>query len=622
MLARFHTWFDALLPPLPLVATTHQRERHRKSRVLAIVSVVDLVLVIIPVVSYAVAGPWIGEVLLWLGILLSAGILWLNRRGHYEIAALAYLLLLFVAVLGFTVLVHPQGVGALWVIFLALPTFVSGLFLNAWVPWIFGGLSSGVLFLVWQFPQLLPWFKSRTLPPTIYASLYFLLLVIALVSSLYAWSLERAVRQADRTEELEGANRHLRDANTELTALRDTLAQQNTQLRSANDQLSALAITDPLTGLHNHRFFQEMLGSELATAAGQSLPVALLLLDIDHFRQFNETYGHDVGDRVLKIVAQTIGQDIQPGEHAARYGGEEFVVILPGTDGTRAQTIAERLREGIARSAFVVELETMHLTVSIGVACFPQHASVAASLLKAADLALYAAKRHGRNSVCLYTPQLFEQQAPFFSPTTPLHLPSGADWETVQALITAIDLRDGYTAAHSEGVARNAVAIGTALDLPTEQIEALRLGGLIHDVGKIGISDEILRKPGRLTADEWQEMQAHTTMGEHILRSVEGLHYLIPLARSHHERLDGSGYPDGLRDEEIPLLVRIISVADVFDAYTSERPYHAGRSTQQGLAILQEEVRMGRLDGAIVRLFITLLAQQLALVSEELLQAA
>jgi putative two-component system response regulator len=189
-------------------------------------------------------------------------------------------------------------------------------------------------------------------------------------------------------------------------------------------------------------------------------------------------------------------------------------------------------------------------------------------------------------------------------------------------LITAIDLRDGYTGAHSEGVARNAVAIGAAMGLSAEEIEALRLGGLVHDVGKIGVSDEILRKPGRLTPNEWQQMQAHTTMGEQILQSVEGLHHLVPLARSHHERLDGSGYPDGLHDEEIPLLVRIMSVADVFDAYTGERPYHAGRSLQEGLELLREEAYLGRLDATIVQIFSFFLEQQRVMVGKDLLKAA
>jgi diguanylate cyclase (GGDEF)-like protein len=197
--------------------------------------------------------------------------------------------------------------------------------------------------------------------------------------------LKQEIQQAH--EELQRQHNALLLANGELTGLHQQLAQQNLQLRTTNEQLSALAITDPLTGLYNHRFFQEMLGKELANAASQSLPVALLMLDIDHFRQFNEMYGHDVGDRVLKVVAQTLHMDIRPGSHSARYGGEEFVVILPGADRNQADIIAERLRSNIAQARLVVEHQVSPVTVSIGYACFPMHASVASSLLKAADLA-------------------------------------------------------------------------------------------------------------------------------------------------------------------------------------------------------------------------------------------
>jgi len=177
-------------------------------------------------------------------------------------------------------------------------------------------------------------------------------------------------------------------------------------------------------------------------------------------------------------------------------------------------------------------------------------------------------------------------------------------------LIPAIDLRDGYTAAHSDGVSRYAVAIATEMNLPAEYVEALRLGGLVHDVGKIGVSDQVLRKPGKLDTNEWQQMQQHTVMGEAILRPIEQLHQLLPLVRWHHERLDGSGYPDGLRGDEIPLLVRILSVADVFEAFTAERPYHPGRPTIEGLRLLQHEAAQGKMDPYVVEVFESILICQ------------
>lgn len=382
------------------------------------------------------------------------------------------------------------------------------------------------------------------------------------------------------------------------------------------DRAQSLALIDPLTNLHNHRALQASLAQEIAKGTVH-LPVSVIMLDIDHFRKFNEVHGHEVGDRALRGIASAITSVVRDTDVAARYGGEEFVILLPATDADHANLLAERIRTAIAERPITIDTQTGELraiTASIGHATYPMHASAASSLLKAADLALYSAKRSGRNAVAAYSPNMLESSAPLL-PFSALQsadaaeaagditLPTGADLDTVQAFITAIDLRDGYTAAHSDGVSRYAVAIGMELGLPTEHIEALRLGGLIHDIGKIGVPDGVLRKPGKLDAEEWAQMQAHTTMGAEILRHVEKLHHLLPLVRWHHERLDGSGYPDGLRGEQIPLLVRILSVADVFEAFTAERPYHPGRSATAGLLLLQQEVQANRMDAAVVQAF-------------------
>ena len=328
-----------------------------------------------------------------------------------------------------------------------------------------------------------------------------------------------------------------------------------------------------------------------------------------------------MGDRALRAVAHVIQATLFDGACAARYGGEEFAVVLPGIDATRAQTIAAAMCHAIAQCPIIGDNPADYLrtlTASSGHATFPIHASAPASLLKAADLALYAAKRAGRNRVIAYTPTLLEDHSRLVPSLITarsrdvgeIQLPSGADIEAVQALITAVDLRDGYTAAHSEGVSRYSVAIATAMGLPAEHVEALRLGGLVHDVGKIGVPDVILRKPDKLTDEEWVMMRAHTTMGEEILRHVEQLGHLLPLVRWHHERLDGSGYPDQLRGDEIPHLVRILSVADVFEAFTAERPYHPGRTAIDGLRLLQREVQQQRMDAQIVAAFESILLSQ------------
>lgn len=373
-----------------------------------------------------------------------------------------------------------------------------------------------------------------------------------------------------------------------------------------------LALIDPLTNVYNHRALQGML-HEALMAGSLADPVSLIMLDLDHFRKFNEAYGHEAGDQALRSVAHAMQGVIRPDDRIARFGGEEFTILLPSTDAAEAQHIAEDLRQAIAQQRVCIGTDCvtmLSLTASLGHATFPVHASAPSSLLKAVDLALYAAKRGGRDCIVAYSPELLHGYAHTGSPLTTanadpadISLPTGADLEMVQALITAIDLRDGYTAAHSEGVARQAVVIGMALGLATEQIEALRLGGLIHDVGKIGVPDGVLRKPGKLEADEWAQMQAHTTMGDEILRPVEKLRHLLPLVRWHHERLDGSGYPDGLKGDQISLLVRILSVADVFDAFTAERPYHSARTAREGIDLLWADAAKGKMDVTIVAVF-------------------
>ena len=379
------------------------------------------------------------------------------------------------------------------------------------------------------------------------------------------------------------------------------------------EEAQRMALVDPLTGLSNHRALQDVVRRELAAGATQNLPVSIIMLDLDHFRQFNETYGHDSGDHALRSVAKAIRNVLRHGDMAARFSGKTFAVVLPTTDADMADALAVQMQEAIAAQTLFKDAQgaPVCLTISAGHATFPLHASAPASLLKAADLALYAAKRGGRNSVVAYTQNLIEDSAHLLpvnigdsiAKMGEISLPTGADLETVQAFITAIDLRDGYTAAHSDGVSRYAVAIATEMHLPTEYVEALRLGGLVHDVGKIGVSDQVLRKPGKLDPEEWRQMQQHTVMGEAILRPLEQLRQLLPLVRWHHERLDGSGYPDKLRGDEIPLLVRILSVADVFEAFTAERPYHPGRPAIEGLRLLQREAAEGKMDPYVVEVF-------------------
>ncbi len=392
------------------------------------------------------------------------------------------------------------------------------------------------------------------------------------------------------------------------------------------EETRRLALYDPLTGLRNHRALQQALQQALDSATEDATMVSVIMLDVDHFRRFNETYGHDVGDRALQTVAQAIQSAIRTQDLAARYGGEEFTIVLPDTSSAVAASIAERIRLAIASHQVMARGEDagIPVTASLGYATFPQQASIPISLLKAADIALYAAKHAGRNCVIAYSTDLLEA-TPFqtSAPDQPVtadqsaglphprtQLPAHASLDMIEALIMAIDLRDGFTAAHSHNVSRYAADIARCLGLPPHEVEFARLGGLIHDIGKIDIPGPIVRKTGPMTMDETRIMRTHPVIGEALVRPVTAYTDLLPMIRSHHERLDGSGYPDGLCGDQIPLLVRIVTVADVFDACIASRPYHPSRPIEVGLRTLNELVAKGELDGEVVAAFARSIANE------------
>ena len=195
----------------------------------------------------------------------------------------------------------------------------------------------------------------------------------------------------------------------------------------------------------------------------------------------------------------------------------------------------------------------------------------------------------------------------------PLHHPEYADEFDVDgteailfALAHAVEQRDRQTAGHCERLAFTSVAIGMALGLDRPGLLALYRGGYLHDVGKVGIPDAILFKPGRLTAEEWITMRSHTVRGEEICRHLESLRSVLPIIRSHHERWDGAGYPDGLRGEQIPLLARIVQIADIYDALVSARPYKPAYQANEALHIIEQETAAGWRDPQIVDLFFKL----------------
>jgi diguanylate cyclase (GGDEF)-like protein len=344
--------------------------------------------------------------------------------------------------------------------------------------------------------------------------------------------------------------------------------------RSTHRALNAikLALTDPLTGLGNHRHFHERLQRELAVAAGNDTIVSLCFLDIDNFKRINDQYGHPAGDRVLSQVAARLRQ----GGEAFRLGGDEFAVLLPGIEDTMALGIAQSIVARISESD-LGPIGT--ITVSAGVASFPEHGRERDSLIRLADGALYWAKEHGKNQVRLARPDLAELSE-FRRVATGVD--RVARFRAAASLARAVDSRDAYTGSHSERVAALSGRIASQLGRSSEEIELTRLAGSLHDLGKLAIPEEILRKPSALTEAERLVLERHPQIGYRMLESL-GVEPIAEWVLHHHERWDGTGYPDGLEGGLIPLGARIIFVADAFDAMTSNRLYRVPLTHEEAL---------------------------------------
>jgi diguanylate cyclase (GGDEF)-like protein/putative nucleotidyltransferase with HDIG domain len=356
-----------------------------------------------------------------------------------------------------------------------------------------------------------------------------------------------------------------------------------------------LALTDPLTGLGNHRHFHDRLERELVEAEQDESAFSLCLVDVDDFKRVNDLFGHPAGDRVLSRLATNLRQN---GE-AFRLGGDEFALLLPGYNENDAIATASAIIDRIA------QLRLDHVgsvTVSAGIATFPSQAPDRSELIRLADSALYWAKENGKNRVHVYRPDVVEL-------AELRRLAAGPDraarFRAAASLAKAVDLRDTYTGSHSARVAELAARVAARLGLDQEHIELSRLAGSLHDLGKLAIPEEILRKPGPLTGPERLVLERHPQIGFRMLDSL-GIDPVADWILHHHERWDGTGYPDRLPAEEIPLGARIIFVVDAYDAMTSDRVYRGRLEQKEALAEL-ERCAGTQFDPAVV----TALAEEL-----------
>ncbi len=369
------------------------------------------------------------------------------------------------------------------------------------------------------------------------------------------------------------------------------------------EELGTLARTDSLTGLLNRRVFDRRLEEEHRRAQRYGKPYALTLIDIDHFKRVNDSYGHPAGDEVLRAIGQLLARQFRDVDTVARFGGEEFAVIMPEISGAAATPVAERLRGTVAATPFrLPDGREIGVTVSIGVACFPDCADSMQAVVDRADQALYTAKEAGRNRVVLYRTMLKAQIE-----RNPARIVSllNENLENMHPVVAALDGKAAFLRDHGRCVQEIALRLGRALRLRKAELEMLGRAALLHDLGTATIPDAVLRKEALLTEEEWRRVRQHPVRAGKWLARVPALRRLVPVVRHHHERYDGEGYPDGLRGAAIPRLARVLAVADAWCAIRAERPQRRALSVDEARAVIAAGA--GRqFDPAVVEVFLAL----------------
>jgi diguanylate cyclase (GGDEF)-like protein len=371
----------------------------------------------------------------------------------------------------------------------------------------------------------------------------------------------------------------------------------NAQLYQRAEQRARV---DELTRLSNRRHFDETIEKETQRHLRLGSTLTLILFDLDHFKSYNDLKGHIYGDKLLKKVGAIINQNMRKYDMGFRYGGDEFALILPNTPIEQGMILADRLRTCIEEAT---RNDSVPVTISLGLAGWPNDGITAQELITAADQAMYHAKRTGQNRVCTAA-QLLKSATGPENRSLPLEKET---LNTIYALAATIEARDHYTYGHSRKVRTLAVALAEALGFPAEKVAVISHAALLHDIGKIGIYDTILNKPGMLSRDERELIKSHPAFSRAIVAHIPTLTPCLPAIYHHHERWDGEGYPCGLKGDAIPIEARILAIADSFDAMTSARPYRDPLPEEQVIEELKKCAGT-QFDPKLIEVFIPIAA--------------
>ena len=461
-------------------------------------------------------------------------------------------------------------------------------------------------------PEVLtPWIPTHVQPlvTSLVAALVGVILTAMLVSAHLRYRFDYLVKAAERI----AAGDYTGYVQPRGTTLEQRLGKAVNDIAAALVDTHDRATYDRLTGVANRQSLLAALFAEVERATRYGRPLSVAFVDIDHFKSVNDTYGHAVGDVVLRGVAQTISANLRASDMIGRYGGEEFMLILTETDIEEGAVLTEKLRALVGRQRFAVEgAPEIAVTISIGIAGGIGNKLRMDNLVRDADAAMYSAKSLGRNQTYVFAEPDDDARVPrapisAAGRARAVEIGQKAREAATAALASVLAPMPHYRGQPSALIASIVVTIGRQLQLTDTEIDRLRVAALLHDVGKVAVPEEILEKPTALTSTEWRTVVQHPRIGQVILEQAAALKDAVPIILHHHERYAGHGYPFGLRAHEIPLGARIVAIADAYDAMINDRPYKRAITHEQAIAELRRHAGT-QFDPELVELFCDLYA--------------
>ncbi|MFQ5900665.1 MAG: diguanylate cyclase [Thermodesulfobacteriota bacterium] len=428
------------------------------------------------------------------------------------------------------------------------------------------------------------------------------------------------IKLRDANSELKNGNINIKAdirQKDEIGELAASFNEMVAEIKRTREELEDFSITDHVTGVYNHRHFYKLLTAEFEKGKRYNYSIACVIFDVDYFKSINDIHGHQFGNLVLKEIGALVSSELRSTDTIARYGGDEFLILLPHTGVDAAFSFANKIRKKIEGYRFSRDSCSITTSISIGISISPdEHLNSPDDMIKNADAALYRAKMDGRNKTRIWSSEELSQDCIIADRCSVKELREDfsnltvnikkAYMESAISLIRNLDSKDKYSSGHSYNVTIYALKLANKIGFQEDELSALRYSSILHDIGKIGIQEGILKKKGRLTDGEFEVIKKHPVIAVDMMEGMRFWDKEIPIIRHHHERYDGLGYPDRLVGKRIPIGARILGLADTFDAITSERSYRGPKSVEQAIRELKADSGT-HFDPELVALFVDMI---------------